>query len=127
VAPAATTTATKRRTAKAKADDVSDTSSTHDDPPEAPRPRRGKGKVVEVVVEDTRTSMQGRRTPAAAATRARATAPSAKSTCGRVLEKEKENTLERVHVKEEDKMQQQQPAVVAAVKGVRTHKATTAA
>jgi hypothetical protein len=43
------------------------------------------------------------------------------------LEKEKENTPERVHVKEEDEMQQQQPAVAAAVKGVRTHKATTAA
>jgi hypothetical protein len=45
------------------------------------------------------------------------------------LEKEKENTPERVHVKEEDEMQQQQqqPAAAAAVKGVRTRKATTAA
>ncbi|KAF8261515.1 hypothetical protein EI94DRAFT_1705468 [Lactarius quietus] len=125
---------TKRRTAKSKADDASD-ASARDDPaePEAPllasRPRRGKGKSAEPEDGSTGTqrAMQSKRTPAATA-KVRATASSAKSARG-VLEKEKENTPERVHVKEEDEMQQQQqqPPVAVAVKGVWTRKATSAA
>jgi hypothetical protein len=42
------------------------------------------------------------------------------------MEKEKENTPERLHVMEEDEVQQQQQQP-PAVKGVRTRKATTAA
>ncbi|KAF8273562.1 hypothetical protein EI94DRAFT_1794990 [Lactarius quietus] len=125
---------TKRRTAKSKADDASDASARDDPPePEAPllasRPRRGKGKSAEPEDGSTGTqrATQSKRTPAATV-KARATASSAKSARG-VLEKEKENTPERVHVKEEDEMQQQQqqPPVAVAVKGVRTRKATSAA
>ena len=121
------TTATKRRAAKAKADDASDDpleSIDRAEAPEPPRTRRGKGKLAELDDGAQRTT-QGRRAPTATA-KARATASSAKSARG-VLEKEKENTPERVHVKEEDEMQQQQPVAAAAVKGVRTRKATTAA
>ncbi|KAH9064558.1 hypothetical protein EDB87DRAFT_1556259 [Lactarius vividus] len=139
VAPAAATI--KRRAAKPKAGDGDDV----DDLPEpvdraepsgtpllAARTRRGKGKPAEL--EDgnagaagAQRTAQGRRTPtaaAAAATKVRAAAPSAKSARGTI---EKENTPERIHVKEEDDVQQQlqPPAVVA--KGVRTRKATTAA
>ena len=138
-APAITTTTTKRRTAKAKADDASDASARDgDEPPEASsetpllttaRPRRGKGKAAEL--EDgngtgAQRTTQGRRTPTiAAASKARATAKSARG----ILEKEKENTPERTHVKEEDEQQQQQqqPVAAAVVKGVRTRKATTTA
>ena len=126
VAPATTTT--KRRAAKAKADDASDDpleSIDRAEPHEPSRTRRGKGKLAELDDGAQRTT-QGKRAPTAAA-RARATASSAKSARG-ALEKEKENTPERVHVKEEDEIQQQQqPIAAAAVKGVRTRKATTAA
>ncbi|KAH9077726.1 hypothetical protein EDB83DRAFT_2345491 [Lactarius deliciosus] len=135
VAPAAATV--KRRAVKPKASDVDDADADDlpesIDPPEAPllaaRTRRGKGKSAELedgnagVAGAQRTTTQGRRTPTATA-KARATAASAKSARGAM---EKENTPERIHVKEEDEMQQQQQPPVVAAKGVRTRKVAAAA
>ncbi|KAH9039990.1 hypothetical protein EDB84DRAFT_1014445 [Lactarius hengduanensis] len=135
VAPAAATI--KRHAAKPKASDVDDAdaddlpeSVDRAEPPEVPllaaRTRRGKGKSAELEDGNAGTAgaqrtTQGRRTLTATA-KARATATSAKSARGVM---EKENTPERIHVKEEEEMQQQQPPAVAA-KGVRTRKATVA-